>query len=89
MYCRERSRAKPLQWQAHVYGTAREGLGDACRNLGLSLHTLPWSDAAARAGLAKDALYLVRPDGYVAMADGEADPGRVESYLKNLVAGES
>jgi 2-polyprenyl-6-methoxyphenol hydroxylase-like FAD-dependent oxidoreductase len=70
-----------LQWQVHVYGEAREGLGEACFALALPLHRFPWSPAAAHAGLRQDALYLVRPDGYVALADAQADPDRLGSYL--------
>jgi hypothetical protein len=34
-----------------------------------------------RAGLQKGALYLVRPDGYVALADSRADPVRLRQYF--------
>ncbi len=33
-------------------------------------------------GLAEDGLYLLRPDMYVALADVEQDPQRLESYLE-------
>lgn len=33
-------------------------------------------------GLAHDALYLVRPDGYVALADAATEPGRLEAYAR-------
>jgi len=32
------------------------------------LHVFPWTAEAERAGLERDAAYLVRPDGYVAVA---------------------
>jgi hypothetical protein len=32
-------------------------------------------------GLQEDALYLVRPDGYVALADPNADPARLRRYF--------
>lgn len=70
-----------LDWQAHVYGTASRALIDACRKLELALHVFPWTERAARAGLAHDALYLVRPDGYIGFADPGADPARLEAYL--------
>ena len=34
-----------------------------------------------RAGLLRDALYLVRPDGYVALADPAGSAWAVSSYL--------
>ncbi|HYY51251.1 MAG TPA: hypothetical protein VE755_00195, partial [Myxococcales bacterium] len=48
---------------------------------GLRLHVFPWSRSAARAGLAPDASYLVRPDGHVALADPARDPAVLERYL--------
>ena len=34
-----------------------------------------------RAGLARDALYLIRPDGYVALADRGSSADALERYL--------
>ena len=62
-----------LDWQVHVYGDADRQLVDACQRLGLTLNRFAWSPTAQRAGLARDAMYLVRPDGYVAMS-AESDP---------------
>jgi 2-polyprenyl-6-methoxyphenol hydroxylase-like FAD-dependent oxidoreductase len=70
-----------LDWQAHVYGTARAPLADACRARGLPLHIFPWSEDAQRVGLARDALYVIRPDGYVGLADATAHPAALEHYL--------
>lgn len=64
-------------WQVHVYGEATTELAERAEHLGLPVHQLPWSDAAARAGLRRDACYLVRPDGYVALADPRQSPLRV------------
>jgi len=70
-----------LDWQAHVYGTATRGMAAGCASRGLRLHVFPWSPNAARAGLARDASYLVRPDGYVALADPLQSPAVLERYL--------
>jgi len=37
--------------------------------LGLVVCQLPWTAAARAAGLRRHALYLVRPDGYLALVD--------------------
>jgi 2-polyprenyl-6-methoxyphenol hydroxylase-like FAD-dependent oxidoreductase len=52
---------RSLDWQAHVYGPMNPAL-----HTGYPLHEFPWSEAARAAGLARDALYEVRPDGYIA-----------------------
>jgi 2-polyprenyl-6-methoxyphenol hydroxylase-like FAD-dependent oxidoreductase len=61
-----------LDWQVHVYGEASAALQTACNGYGLPLHAFPWRPTARKVGLAKDAAYLVRPDGYVALAEGGA-----------------
>jgi 2-polyprenyl-6-methoxyphenol hydroxylase-like FAD-dependent oxidoreductase len=70
-----------LDWQVHVYGAATPAMVEACGSRGLTLHTFPWQAAAARAGLKRDAGYVVRPDGYVALADPDASPIGVARYL--------
>jgi 2-polyprenyl-6-methoxyphenol hydroxylase-like FAD-dependent oxidoreductase len=70
-----------LDWQVHVYGAAAAGIAEVCDRRGLALHTFPWDSAASRAGLERGAVYLVRPDGYVGLADPEASADRVERYL--------
>lgn len=68
-------------WQAHLYGTVKPGLESWCAGAGLALHRFAWSAACADAGLERDALYLVRPDGYVALADPAADTGALQRYF--------
>ncbi|GJD52924.1 6-methylpretetramide 4-monooxygenase [Methylobacterium crusticola] len=65
---------RSLDWQVHVYGEARPGLERAAAGLGLPLHAFPHDAAADAAGLGRDAAYLVRPDGYVALAMERPDP---------------
>ncbi|HZO23841.1 MAG TPA: FAD-dependent monooxygenase [Steroidobacteraceae bacterium] len=69
-----------MTWQVHVYGTPRADLTQSCADRRLPLHVFPWSTAAEHGGLARDALYLLRPDSYVALADACADPGAIERY---------
>jgi 2-polyprenyl-6-methoxyphenol hydroxylase-like FAD-dependent oxidoreductase len=70
-----------LKWQVHVYGEAKSGVRDACAELRLPLHALAWQSGMRRAGFQNGAVYLVRPDGYVALADPSADPARLRQYL--------
>jgi hypothetical protein len=59
---------RSIRWQVHVYGDAPAGLAEVCAERGLELHVFAWNESARRAGLAAGAVYLVRPDGYVAWA---------------------
>jgi 2-polyprenyl-6-methoxyphenol hydroxylase-like FAD-dependent oxidoreductase len=70
-----------LTWQVHVYGEARPGLADICAELQLPLHRFAWQSRMRRAGLRRSALYLVRPDGYVAFAAPETDPEQLRRYV--------
>jgi hypothetical protein len=72
---------RAIGWQAHVYGRAADDLGAACATHGLPLHVFPWSGAHGSAGLERDALYLLRPDTYVALAARVADPGTLTRYF--------
>lgn len=71
-----------LEWQAHVYGERPVEAAKLCASRGLPLHAFPWQRAVARAGLKRDALYLVRPDGYVALADSAGDASALARYLE-------
>jgi len=70
-----------VNWQAHVYGHCSAGLREACAQHALPLQSFPWSPAHAAAGLERDALYLLRPDTYVALADRAADPRTLTRYF--------
>jgi len=70
-----------LAWQVHVYGDASPELMSACAERGLPLHVFPWRVPIAQTGLKRNASYLVRPDGYVALADPYADPHTLRAYL--------
>ncbi len=62
-------------WQLHVYGEPSEELATWAEGRSLDLHSFSWDEAMDDAGLAEGASYLVRPDGYVAWADKQADEG--------------
>jgi 2-polyprenyl-6-methoxyphenol hydroxylase-like FAD-dependent oxidoreductase len=69
-----------LAWQVHVYGKAGDGVGTACATAKWPLHIFPWQDAMAKAGLKRDAIVLVRPDGYIAMVAAASDAGQLLQF---------
>jgi len=76
---------RSLAWQVHIYGAAPDSARAGCDALRLPLHVFAFDEAADRAGLAKDAAYLVRPDGYVALAlpAQRIAPGTLEAYFRD------
>ena len=67
-------------WQVHVYGTARPELAKWCADRNVKLQVFAWTAQHKAAGLARDALYLVRPDTYVALADASGAPDAIDRY---------
>jgi 2-polyprenyl-6-methoxyphenol hydroxylase-like FAD-dependent oxidoreductase len=72
---------RALGWQVHVYGDHDERLVQACEVRGVPLHVFTWGPKARDAGLERGALYLVRPDGYVGLADSKRDVSTFSRYL--------
>jgi hypothetical protein len=70
-----------LDWQLHVYGEPAPDVAQLCNERQLPLHAFAWHPRMRRAGVARNALYLVRPDGYVALADRHARAATLRSYL--------
>jgi hypothetical protein len=77
-----------LDWQVHVYGEAAPEVQTVCYGRKLPLHVFPWHPQTGRTGLRRNAVYLVRPDGYVALADAKGSATAVASYFdkRNLTA---
>lgn len=73
-----------LSWQVHGYGELPAPFQNAARSLGLPVHALAWSQDADRAGLKRGAAYLVRPDGYVALAMAAPAGARLQAYAQRL-----
>jgi 2-polyprenyl-6-methoxyphenol hydroxylase-like FAD-dependent oxidoreductase len=72
-----------LDWQVHVYGApAPPGVAAFCDAQGVALHAFPGPAGAHPSGLRRGAVYLVRPDGYVGLADPSASPATLERYLE-------
>jgi FAD binding domain len=70
-----------LDWQIHVYGDAAPDLETLADEHKMPLHVFAWHSAMQRSGLRRGAAYLVRPDGYVALADDKAGAAAIGAYL--------
>lgn len=73
--------ARTTDWQIHSFSQSPSALVFLAHAARLPLHTLPWSDAAATAGFAREGLYVVRPDGHVALAASHHRLDALEAIL--------
>lgn len=64
-----------------MYGGAAPELQALCAELRLPLHVFTWDPELTRAGLQRNAIYLVRPDGYVAFAHPKDGASAIGAYL--------
>jgi 2-polyprenyl-6-methoxyphenol hydroxylase-like FAD-dependent oxidoreductase len=69
-----------MTWQVHVYGLASTELTAWCASHDVPLHIFDWRSEHEAAGLARDAIYLLRPDTYVALVDPSGAPNALERY---------
>jgi hypothetical protein len=67
-------------WQAHVYGSPDPTLAEWCGRHDVPFHAFEWRPDFEKAGLAPGALYLLRPDTYVALADVSGAASAEERY---------
>ncbi|MDN4526022.1 FAD-dependent monooxygenase [Fictibacillus fluitans] len=75
---------RSLDWQVHIYGEAKPNYVRFCENTGLPLHVFPWEASMDVSDLKRNAAYLIRPDGYVAIADDEQDPKALKKHLEEF-----
>ncbi|MCD2515468.1 FAD-dependent oxidoreductase [Massilia sp. G4R7] len=73
-----------IDWQVHVYGQAYPDLRAWCDRHGMMLREFDWGREHDEAGLARNAAYLLRPDGYVALCDPGASAQALEDYFCDL-----
>jgi hypothetical protein len=70
-----------IDWQLHIYGEPSPEMRAACTERNLPLQVFRWRPDLSHIGLLRNAAYLVRPDGYVALADDQARAATVTAYL--------
>ncbi|TIQ05753.1 FAD-dependent monooxygenase [Mesorhizobium sp.] len=75
---------RSLDWQVHVYGEVNCDFRAMLAPTGVAVHAFAWTDAAVKAGLQRDAAYLVRPDGHVALASPVQEAAAFQRYLAGL-----
>ena len=71
-----------LDWQVHIYSTwTCPDIGRLSLQRKFAFHVFPWRPDLAHSGLVENAVYLIRPDGYIALADPPAKARTLAAYL--------
>ena len=68
-------------WSAHAAGRVDTDTLKALKDTGIAFHQWPDDTAMRKAGYLAGALYLVRPDGYVGLADPRPGAATINDYL--------
>ncbi|KAB0676082.1 FAD-dependent monooxygenase [Aureimonas leprariae] len=74
-------------WGLHVYGEPSREVETAAAAHDIVVRAYPWEEAAERSGFKRDALYLVRPDGHVALANAEQDATVLDRFAERWQIG--
>ncbi|ANU27097.1 FAD-dependent monooxygenase [Planococcus versutus] len=72
---------RSLDWQIHIYGQASKELKDFAAAQSLEIYEFAWQPFMKKTGFKQDALYFVRPDGHVALANNTQDVNVLKNYL--------
>jgi 2-polyprenyl-6-methoxyphenol hydroxylase-like FAD-dependent oxidoreductase len=75
-----------MDWQIHVYGDPAPALRTLADGRKIPLHVFPWDAGMRQAGLLRNVVYLIRPDGYIGLADSTGSATAIGTYLseKNI-----
>ena len=71
----------PMRWNVHVYGSPTPTLVAWCKKRDLQLSTFAWHREHHGAGLKENAVYVLRPDTYVAFAAKEQAVDELDRFF--------
>ena len=73
-----------MLWQIHVYGRVQPELQTWCHQHNLPLAHFFWDANCKKVGLLENAVYLIRPDTYIALIDPQANIDTLEQYFQKI-----
>lgn len=69
-------------WQLHIYGESLPQLEKWARGMNVKVFAFKWHDKYAKAGLVRNAVYLLRPDQYIAgIFEGPSVEAGLDEYF--------
>ncbi len=76
-----------MRWQVHIYGKTSVQVKSLCDKRDIEQYVFEWNGMAKNVGLKENAVYVIRPDGYVGMAEPAADVAKIAAYLDKWAIG--
>lgn len=73
---------KQMRWQLHLYGEATPELQRWCAETNLPLSIFSWTASHHQAGLPENSAFLLRPDGYIALASLNSHEARLDAWFE-------
>ena len=77
---------RSMTWQIHVYGEARSQLRSLASERNTQVEVFEFTNEAQEKGLVKDAYYLIRPDGHIALSGDQNEVFHLQTYFDQLVS---
>lgn len=75
---------KSLDWQIQVYGSVQDSVRKYARSVPITVHEFQWQPSMSEAGVKENALYLVRPDGHVGLAEESQSVDKLKAYVESF-----
>lgn len=73
--------SEAITWQVHLYGKADPALREWCEKRSIPLQIIDWKADYQIAGIEYGAMYLIRPDMYIALATAQSAPDMLDRYF--------
>jgi 2-polyprenyl-6-methoxyphenol hydroxylase-like FAD-dependent oxidoreductase len=73
------------EWQVHCYGSLATAVNNLLSEKNIPFYVFEWGADAKTAGYLKDAVYIVRPDGYIGLVDATGDIVKISSYFDKYI----
>lgn len=72
-----------MAWHIQIYGDTHSNFNSVANFRGFRIFEFTWSKEAEALGFARDAFYLIRPDGHIALCDLRQNTSVLKAYLND------
>jgi 2-polyprenyl-6-methoxyphenol hydroxylase-like FAD-dependent oxidoreductase len=73
-----------MDWQIHIYGRASDVFKTEMQSLKIIITEFVWHPMFGARGFKENAVYLIRPDGYIGLAAATQEAQKVKDYFSGI-----